>query len=436
MTEQARTIARGTALVAALVLLAALGAWMLQASIPRKIVIATGVQDGLYHAYAQRYREILARDGVTLEERMTAGSAENARLVADSKSGVDVAFMQGGVMHSPGNVVMLAALYYEPLWVFYRDAASLDQLNELRGKRIAVGSEEQGVRAFLLPLLIANGVTEKNSTLVGLGNHDALRALQAGQVDAVALVGGAHSSAVDDALRDPAIKLIDFRRAEAYVRRFPHVSHLVLPAGTFDLANDIPREDVNLVATEAMLVARDDLSTALVHLLIDAAREVHSPQGFFEKPREFPNTEPVDIAVSADADRHHRFGPSFIHRTLPFFFATFVERLVILLVPLLVLIVPLVNLLPQLLRWRSRSRIYRWYGELALLERDLASRKGSLPIDAWLDKLDRIEAAAARIKTPASYAAEAYTLREHIHLVRRNVLAKAEGRRHVELPVS
>ena len=436
MTEQGRTIARGTALVAALVLLAALGAWMLQASIPRRIVIATGVADGLYHAYAQRYREILARDGITLEERMTAGSAENARLIADPQSGVDVAFMQGGVIHAPGNVAMLASLYYEPLWIFYRDAAALDQLNELRGKRIAVGSDGQGVRAFVGPLLVANGVTEANSTLVGLGNHDALRALQAGQVDAVAFVGGAHSSAVGDALRDPSLKLMDFRRADAYVRRFPHVSHLVLPAGTFDLGADIPPNDVNLIATEAMLVARDDLSTALVHLLVDAAHEIHSPQGYFEKPREFPNTEPVDIPVSADADRHQRFGPSFIHRTLPFFFATFVERLVILLVPLLVLIVPLVNLLPQLLRWRARSRIYRWYGELALLERDLASRTGSLPIETWLDKLDRIEAGAARIKTPASYAAEAYTLREHIALVRRNVLARAAGRRDVELPVS
>src|SRR6188768_4251949 len=131
MTERARTVARGTTLVAALVLLAALGAWMLQASIPRRIVIATGVEDSLYHLYAQRYREILARDGVTLEERVTAGSGENARLIADPKSGVDVAFMQGGVMHAPVNVVMLASLYYEPLWVFHRDAATLDNLNEL-----------------------------------------------------------------------------------------------------------------------------------------------------------------------------------------------------------------------------------------------------------------------------------------------------------------
>jgi len=88
-------------------------------------------------------------------------------------------------------------------------------------------------------------------------------------------------------------------------------------------------------------------------------------------------------------------------------------------------LVPLMNLLPQILRWRGRSRIYRWYGELALLERDVATRKGALPIEKWLRDLDRIEHAAEEIHTPASFASEAYTLREHISLVRRAVLAKS-----------
>jgi hypothetical protein len=76
------------------------------------------------------------------------------------------------------------------------------------------------------------------------------------------------------------------------------------------------------------------------------------------------------------------------------------------------------------LRWRVRSRIYRWYGELALLERDIATRKDALPIERWLEDLDRIKVAVEGLKTPAKFASEAYTLREHIALVRRAVLAK------------
>ena len=105
--------------------------------------------------------------------------------------------------------------------------------------------------------------------------------------------------------------------------------------------------------------------------------------------------------------------------------ATFVERAIIVLVPLVVILVPLANYLPQIMRWRVRSRIYRWYGELALLERDVATRKDALPIAKWLQDLDRIQHAVEGLKTPTMYASEAYTLREHIGLVRRTVLAKA-----------
>jgi len=100
---------------------------------------------------------------------------------------------------------------------------------------------------------------------------------------------------------------------------------------------------------------------------------------------------------------------------------------VILVLPLILIVVPVVNYFPAFLRWRVRSRVYRWYGELALLERDVATRKGSLPVEKWLEDLNRIELAVEGIRTPTSFASEAYTLREHIGLVRRAVLAKAGG---------
>ena len=83
---------------------------------PRKIVIATGVESGMYHRHASRYIAILAHAGVKVQERMTAGAAENLALLTDPKSGVDVAFMLGGVAPSPppDGIVMLASLYYEP----------------------------------------------------------------------------------------------------------------------------------------------------------------------------------------------------------------------------------------------------------------------------------------------------------------------------------
>ena len=89
---------RWVTLVLGSITVAAVGAWFLQGTIPRHIVLASGLPDGMYHQYAQRYKEILAREGVTVEERLTAGAEENVRLLQDPHSGVDVAFMHGGVV--------------------------------------------------------------------------------------------------------------------------------------------------------------------------------------------------------------------------------------------------------------------------------------------------------------------------------------------------
>ena len=274
-------------------------------------------------------------------------------------------------------------------------------------------------------LVAADGIARGNTEVVAIGGADALKALKAREVDAALFVGGAQTPTIQQAMRDPAIKLMSLARADAYPRRFPWISKLTLPAGTIDLSINLPDRDVQMIGTKAMLGARSGLHPALINLLIDAAREIHADQGYFEAAGEFPGTAPVDLPVSPFADQHRRFGPSFLYDYLPFWVATVVERLIILLLPLAVILVPLVNYLPKFLQWRVRSRIYRWYGELSLLEHDVHTRTGDLPVDQWLKDLDRIDLAVEQIQTPDKFASEAYTLREHVALVRRAVMAKA-----------
>jgi TRAP transporter TAXI family solute receptor len=424
---------------ALVVILVAVAAWasvqFLQPGPPRRIVLASGAESGVYHRYARQYIEFLGREGVTVEERMTNGAVDNLRLLLDPNSGVDVAFLQGGVASFPAadDLVMLASLYYEPLWIFYRDSATLSQINQLDGKRMAIGVPGSGTRAFVEKMLVVNGmmmdngVTRGNTEVVAIGGNDALRALKAGEVAAALFVGGAQTPTIQAALRDPGIKLMSLSRAAAYPRKFPYITKLTLPPGTIDLAINVPDREVEMIGTKAMLAARDGFHPAVINLLLDAARDIHGEQGYFEAAGEFPGTAPIDLRVSPYADQHKRFGPSFLYRYLPFWAATFVERAIIVLVPLIVILVPVARYLPDFMRWRVRSRIYRWYGELALLERDVATRKDALPIEKWLQDLDRIKLAVEGLKTPTMYASEAYTLREHIALVRRTVLAKGSS---------
>jgi TRAP-type uncharacterized transport system substrate-binding protein len=433
--EKLALLSRRNRLSVALVVIALIAAaiWtaahFLQPAAPRHIMLASGLEDGLFHQYAKRYVEILARSGVTVEERLTAGAGDNLRLLEDPHSGVDIGFTQGGIAKFPeaDDVVMLANLYYVPMWIFYRDTDTFNHVNELRNHRVAVGAKGSGTRSLVEPMFALNNLTTEDMTMLPLGNEAALRALKSGEVDAAIFVDGAQNRAVWAALHDPQLRLLSYGHADAYPRLLPFIRKLTLPSGVIDVAHDIPEKDVALIGTEAMLAARDGLHPALIELLVDAAHEIHGGQGLFEVAGEFPGTTRFDLRVSTDADRHKRFGPSFLYRYLPFWLATLAERAIIILVPLAAVLVPLFHYLPQLLRWRVRSRVYRWYGELALLERDVAERTGPPPTEKWLADLKRIERAAARIHIPSGYASEAYTLREHIALVRRSVLARTRS---------
>jgi TRAP-type uncharacterized transport system substrate-binding protein len=103
-----------------------------------------------YYQFAQRYAAILAKNGITLEVKASAGSLDNLRrLQADE---AQVAFVQGGVVppkadpdaEDDSGLLSLGSLFYEPVWVFYRGERDLTRLTELRGKRIAIGQEGSG----------------------------------------------------------------------------------------------------------------------------------------------------------------------------------------------------------------------------------------------------------------------------------------------------
>ena len=176
-------------------------------------------------------------------------------------------------------------------------------------------------------------------------------------------------------LNEPNLKLFSFGHADAYARLLPYIVKLTLPPGVINLARNIPEKEVALIATKEMLAARNNLHPALIGLLIDAAKEIHGGQALLRKSGEFPGTARVDLPVSNQADEHSRFGSPFLYKYLPFWVATLVERAPVIVLPLAAVVFPVIHFLPQFLRWRWRSRIYRWYGELALLERDVATHQ-------------------------------------------------------------
>ncbi len=387
---------------------------------PDVVVMSTGAEGGAYHAFAKRYQDILARDGVKLELRTSSGAGENLQRLLDDNSGVDIAFIQSGTAQADENMelVTLGSVYYEPVWLFYRGNEKIERIAQLRGKRIAIGADGSGTRRLALQLLHANGIHTEHAELLPLQGDAAVEEFRQRRIDAVIMVAAPEAPTVQALLHAEGVRIASLSQAAAYAKRFPFLSRVVLPHGAIDLIKDIPPQETALVAPLANVVAREDLHPAIVDLMMQALTEVHRGPGLFHNANEFPAPRDHEFPISAEAQRFYKSGAPFLQRYMPFWAATLVERIIVLLVPIFAILIPVIKLLPPLYFWRVRSRLVRLYGELKLLEFEIRQNFEAGRFDDFASRLEKIEDKASTGPIPVTFSDQLYTLRQHIDFVR------------------
>jgi TRAP-type uncharacterized transport system substrate-binding protein len=419
MLERSTLALSAAAAVLILLALAATITWLGPLP-PRVVVMSTGSPGSDYDVFAQRYREILARSGIELKLLPSAGAAENIERLDDPHSGVMVGFANGGLTDSARSPALqsLGALYYEPFWLFRRAgsmAAGRDL--DLHGKKISIGPVGSGTRVFAIRFLGMNGIDAQGADILSLPPQRAAEALLHGEIDVAAMIAAWDTQAVHDLLGSSEVDLVSFPRADAYVALLPFLTKLVLPTGVGNLATNRPPEDVSLLAPKASLLVRDDLHPAIQTLLLEAASQIHSGSGIFQKAGQFPAAEPGDVPLSRSAREYYRSGTPFLQRYLPFWLAVFASRLLVLLIPIVGVAYPLLRLAPALYGWSMRRRIFQLYGELKYIESDIDSGRPGARAEAAA-RLQRLEERADRLRLPNAFAHFIYQLRAHIALVR------------------
>lgn len=418
-------VASGPTLLAAIAVAVLAYIWVDPAP-PRQFSMATGQFNSAYEEFGRQYAARLARDEIKLSLQPSLGSHENLERLVDGK--VDVAFVQSGSTAEGeaerAGLVSLGSLFTEPVWLFLREGAKVAHLTDLKGKRINLGPEGTGVPRLFRQVLAANGIEPDQLQIGALENTPATVELLAGRIDGLVFSSAPEAPLIQMLLQTPGIRLFNFTQADAYTRRLPFLTHVVLPRGIVDLGRDIPAQDYHLIAPTATLVAREDLHPALVGLLVKSAGEIHGKAGWFQQQGQFPSPKYTEIPVAREAERYYRDGPPFLQRYLRFWLANLFERLWVVVVALAALLIPLSRIVPPIYVWRVRSRVYRWYGELRKVEQELeaialddreAARAGLLL------RLDDIEERVNHISIPLAYAEELYRLRSHINFVRERV---------------
>ena len=411
-------------IIGAILLLAALGwalATVLKPAIQRTIVITTGADKGIYRGFADRYAPLLKRDGITLDIRSSSGSIENYQRLKNPDSEYEVGFIQSGTT-SPketDRLQTIAAVSYEPIWVFYRGDTTINRLVQLRGKRVAIGVPGSGLLHVSLVLLAYSGIGRDNTTLLEMDAVKAYQELENGQLDAAFFIGRPDAS-MQQTLLNSDLKLMSFAQADALVQKFPSLSKIIFPRASTSIVNDLPQADVTLLAATALLVSKDTLHPALAYLLLEAAKTVHGGEDYFTPLGAFPNLNTEEFPISDESTRYFKSGRPFLQRYLPFWLASFIERRLLILLPFMALLLGLLQALPRMAEARIKNRLVVWYREIKSLEDEIWRSKQPSPdqIAKWRDEIENIDAHASQIRIPHRYFQEVYALKQAIGVVR------------------
>ena len=408
------------------IVLLALAYWWLDPMPPRQITLATGPAQSAYDEFGKRYAKELAKHGIKVQLLPSQGSAENLLLLQQGRA--DIGFVQGGSNETPTDAASeleaMGSLFVEPVWLFYRHDsarklkpdAKLNALSELKGLRVNVGTDGSGVPSLMDKLFEANRIDKSRMVLSKLEQTSAVVAFLNGELDALVFASAPESLMVQMLLQTPGIHLMDFAQSEAYSRRFTFLTPVTLPRGVVDLANDIPPQNVRLIASTTTLVARQEVHPALMQLFSQAALKLHSAPGWFNRAHEFPRLGNMEYPLSPEAERTLRNGVPLLQRYLPYMLATLVERMWLALGIILAILLPLSRVVPPVYQFRIRSRVFRWYRQLREIEDRILANDGSP--GELREAINQLEARVGKINVPLSYADQLYALRNNIELVR------------------
>ena len=410
------------------IVLVAVSAYLWGGSPPSKIVFATGQPGGVYDSFGREYQKRLGAQGLKVELVNTAGSVDNLRRIIEGK--VDIAFAQSGtyqVVNDPQHKVSgLAAIYYEPLWIFTKRDIRMEDKMAYRPESVAVGPKGSGTEAIAKAILAEQGYDITSPAIVNLSSADARRQLIEGKLDVAFFVTSYRDGGILELLRHKSLRLTSFRREVAYTRKFRGLTPVKVHEGLLDLKENIPPENITLLSPSALLVARDTINPRLVELVLKVAQAVHSPGDLLDPPLKFPSLEGVDVPINEAAETYLTSGESFLSRNLNYHALRWVLLLKLLLLPLLAVWLPLLRLAPLIASWRKGRWLKRYYARLRDVEGRLATARWPNELREGINELEALRGEVQKVsrKLPLQQQQDVYHWRLHVQLILNEALER------------
>ena len=416
-------------LLSLLLLGIAVAVWLAKPAPPKHIQMATGSEGGSYEILAKKYADYFALHGVTIELVRTTGAQENIARIKDPKDPLQAAFIQSGLMDEKQaqGLMSLGSVGYEPMWFFFRN--DLIDRNQIRSENfltypIAIGEPGSGTHQHVMNLIRINEFKDI-SGLREISNVEGVKAFQEGKVLSIVLVDGMDAKNVQTLLNDPRATLVEFDRAAAYSRLLPYYHTLTIPKGALSLARNEPRQNMETIAATTNLIIDKSLHPAIQLLFLQAAAKINGGRSFFTNYGEFPAYKDSVTPESDVAKSYFQKGAPTLLEYLPFWLAEFVDRLLILILPLFAFGYPIIRSMPSYRLNRAKARINDVYLELKRFEQELRDNFDRAQTDVYMAKIAELDTRASTLRVPRSLVSDYFSLRSSIDFVRTMIVNKS-----------
>jgi TRAP-type uncharacterized transport system substrate-binding protein len=391
--------------------------------VPNEIRMVSGREGTTFYDNAMRYKEFLGRHGVTVRLEQTSGSVENLSALIEAEEPT-VGFVSGlldasgKAIEVPEGVESLGTMYLQPLWVFGSKELNLDRLRDLSGMRIEAGSPGSDARLMAFFVLGAEGIRDEVDFRQDspMTPEEVLETARSDEVAAIITVGEPDSELIDLLLRSSDLQVLSVQRAEAFAIRYPFLRVVYFPEGAHDIGDNIPDEDLQLLAVRAQLLVSAPFPPALADLLLQAASEIHGQATAFSSRGEFPGPLTTPLPLNRAADDFYTKGPSKLQKFLPFRLAAWVERFLTAAVAIASAAVTIFRIVPALISLPFKMKIKRAYSELHALEKSAASGTDQKTLlEGWA----KVDESTGTIKVPMrSLEPQWLELRQYLHDMR------------------
>jgi TRAP-type uncharacterized transport system substrate-binding protein len=300
----------------------------------KTIVIEAGPIGGFFHTSAETIKNKLKEKNINAIVINREDTLKIIDDVNDPKSKVDIGFIAQDLNEIKyKNVTSLGSIILEPLFIFHRKDISAKSPADFKGLRVAVSPVNSGTRVVTEQILEIYGVNELNTKFYPYTLSESANALKDGTIDVAFFLQPANNKTISELGKNPKLKVMSLNQAVALTRKFNYLYSATIYAGGFDLKNNIPEEDVKVIATPVTIVAKNNLPQSVVSVISLILKEEFRNPNIVSDTGTFPTMDyEKNIFINQKADEIFRipFGSEpFLYRYLPFNIARVIDGIAV-----------------------------------------------------------------------------------------------------------